>query len=243
MRTRIAMCAIFLLAAAAVAPAQVWDKKEYNKWSKDDCKKVLENSPWATTFTLTETRHEAFVADSSYGTGRESQPRVDFVAQLRSAMPVRQAVVRQLQIESKYDKMTDEQKRDFDQRAAQYLGVEFSDRILVQIQLSSNVQIYQRQLVSMWQGINEGAVPANMYIITASGQRLPPIHFIAPTHGNPVMEVVFPRRTREGDLIDADDKEFTLEMPGIRMSSDTREPIVRFTFKPPKMKYKGEFVY
>ncbi|HEX9761277.1 MAG TPA: hypothetical protein VGA40_10170 [Candidatus Acidoferrales bacterium] len=243
MKNRIATCAILLLAAAVAAPAQVWDKKEHTKWSKNDCQRILENSPWATKFTLTETRQEAFVADSSYGTGRESQPRVDFTAQLRSAMPVRLAVVRQLQIESKYDKMTDEQKRNFDQRAQQYLGIEFNDRIVVQVQLSSNVQIYQRQLITMWQGINEGAVPANMYIITGSGQRLPPLHFIAPTHGNPVMEVVFPRRTREGDLIDGDDKEFALEMPGIALSGDTSEPIVRFTFKPSKMKYKGEFVY
>lgn len=245
MKTRFAFAVLVLvlLAGLGTAHAQVWDKKDYRQWSKSETTGVLENSPWAKIFTLAEERQEAFSVDSSFGRGREASVRVNFIAQIRSATPIRQGVVRQLMLDNKYDRMTPEQKADFDQRTAQYLDRTFDDQIVIQVRMASNVQIYMRQLVSIWQGINEGAVPAGVYLILTNGQRITPVHFVAPTHSNPVIELVFPRRTQDGNLVDADDKEFTLEVPGISISGQTGEEILRFTFNPPKMKYKGDFVY
>lgn len=239
MKAKITFTVLLLLAAAGAAPAQVWEKKEPAKWSKDECKKILEDSPWADKFTLTTVRQEAFSGGSSNGTGLEANPRIDFIAQLRSAAPIRLAQVRQSQIDNKYDRMTAEQKAEFDARSQRYLQQTFEDRIVVVIEIRSNVEIYMRQLVQMWSGINEGAVPANTYLMDSNGKRIPPVHFVRPTHGNPAMQLTFPRQTREGAVVNADDKEFVIEMPGIRLD-DQSEPVLRFHFRPQKMAYQGK---
>jgi hypothetical protein len=240
MKARITFTVLILLAAVGAAPAQVWVKKEPAKWSKDDCKKIMEDSPWADKFTLSTVREEAFVADSSYGTGREANPRIDFIAQLRSAAPIRQAQVRLSQIDNKYDRMTAEQKAQFDAFSQRYLQQTFEDRIVVVIEMRSNVEIYMRQLVEMWSSINEGAVPVDAYLVTSDGKRIPPVHFVRPTHGNPAMQLTFPRQTSEGAVVNADDKEFVIEIPGIRLD-EINERILRFHFRPQKMTYQGKF--
>jgi hypothetical protein len=103
------------------------------------------------------------------------------------------------------------------------------------------VEIYVRQLVQMWSSINEGAVPAHTYLMSADGKRYAPVHFIRPTHGNPSMQLTFLRVVDGAEVVKESDKEFRIEMPGIRLDSQT-EPVLRFNFKPPKMKYQGSFV-
>ena len=85
-----------------------------------------------------------------------------------------------------------------------------------------------------------GAVPAYTYLVNSHGKRIPLVHFVRPTHGNPVMQLTFPRRTDEGAVVNADDKEFVIEMPGIRLD-DQSEPVLRFHFRPARMTYQGKF--
>src|SRR5215472_16656971 len=48
------------LVASALAMASFaqgpWVKKDWKQWSKDDCKKILEDSPWAQRWTQSEAK-------------------------------------------------------------------------------------------------------------------------------------------------------------------------------------------
>jgi len=240
---RYILAAVLLAAATAPAQAQVWEKKEYLEWSAGDCRQILENSPWGTKFTLVEQRHEAFTVNPSRGTGLESSVRLDYIAQLRSALPIRQAVVRQLALDRKYDRMSDDDKRDFDQRAAQYLGMNFGKEIVIQIVLRTNVEIYQRQLVEYWLGVTESMVHETVYLINARGRRIAPIKYLRPSHGNPVIELVFPREHNCEPVVDGDDREFVVELPGYNLSARTAESRVLFTFKLQDLRYQGQLTF
>ena len=59
-----------------------------------------------------------------------------FAVQLRSALPIRQAIVRQLQLQQKYDKMNDTQRSEFDKQAEQILIRSYDNAILVHVDFS-----------------------------------------------------------------------------------------------------------
>lgn len=243
MLARARRIAALLAAVVLAAPAQVWEKKDYTQWSASDCRQVLENSPWGQKFTLAEERREAFTPNPTRGAGLESSVRLEYIAQLRSALPIRQAVVRQLQLENKYERMSEEEKRDLDRRAAIYLGMNFDKEIVIQVILRCNVEIHQRQLVDFWLPMTEKSIANQVYLINARGQRIAPAKYLPPTQGNPVLEFVFPRSGPGGEWIDPDDREFLLEMPGYNLSTRTAESRILFTFKLQNLRYQGQLSF
>ncbi len=85
MRTIGHSVAVWALALAAVAAAEVWDTKPFLEWSDKDVEKVLTDSPWAGKAALTHARQ---------GANLGTVPEWKLVVALRSALPVRQALVR-----------------------------------------------------------------------------------------------------------------------------------------------------
>lgn len=91
---------VLLLLLASVAAAQskdYWEKKDYRQWTDRECRKLLEDSPWANLHTVSQVFIDPLATDS---TARERQPnpRIVYKVQIRSAAPVRQALVRLSQI-------------------------------------------------------------------------------------------------------------------------------------------------
>ena len=115
-----AILSIFILAAFAVSAGDFWVSKDWKQWSKDDCEKLLGDSPWAHIWRR--------------GDAAGDQPV--FAFQLRSALPIRQAIVRQLQFAQKYDKLSDTQRSEFDTQANQILNRSYDDAILVHVDFS-----------------------------------------------------------------------------------------------------------
>jgi hypothetical protein len=125
-----AILAVFTLAAIAVSADDLWVSKDWKLWSKDNCEKLLGDSPWAHIWRRGDAAGDQFV----------------FAFQLRSALPVRQAIVRQLQFAQKYDKMNDTQRSDFDKQANQILSRSYDSTILV------NVEFYRGLLGPVFLG-------------------------------------------------------------------------------------------
>src|SRR4051812_14010396 len=86
-----------------------WQKQPYQKWSKADTTKMLTDSPWTqhTTVSGDVSSGRDFSGTRSMATDAEHQsaPYVRYTAQLRSALPLRQAVVRQRQLDERYDSL------------------------------------------------------------------------------------------------------------------------------------------
>src|SRR5262249_58448258 len=110
MRLALRFSVVVVLTAVSFAQGP-WIKKDWKQWSKDDCKKVLEDSPWSQRWSQSNTKMANFSTPRSgtQGVGSEDELSVWYVVQFRSALPIREAVVREMLIANQYDKLNDEQ--------------------------------------------------------------------------------------------------------------------------------------
>jgi hypothetical protein len=95
-----------LIAATAAGSAQKdeWQSKPYQQWTKKEAQKMLADSPWAQTI-------------GSGGGAMTQTPDKLYTLRLRSALPVRQALLRLRQLNEKYDEMSDKKKAEFDEKS------------------------------------------------------------------------------------------------------------------------------
>ena len=96
---------IVVMAASVASAQQGWKTKPYGEWNKQDIIKLGSDSPWA------QVRH------SDAPIGKYGSPTAYMHAatiQLRSALPIREALVRLKQLTAKYDKMNDKQRAELD---------------------------------------------------------------------------------------------------------------------------------
>jgi hypothetical protein len=60
---KILLCGLMALAASEAAPAQeFWRGKDWHEWSEKECRKMLEDSPWARSFPHSQTYVEVMGA-------------------------------------------------------------------------------------------------------------------------------------------------------------------------------------
>ena len=218
-----------------------WSSKPWQKWSVDECKNILQNSPWAQTWS-TSTEEFPTMGQSSGGTGREQNPTVYYYVQLRSALPVREAVARELEIVNKYDKMDGPKKKAFDVSVSSYLSRNYDDSIVVHLEYGSNVEIYQRDLMQVWQSMPKGTVPINTYLIIDRGQRVVPQRMEVAQGAQTAVEFIFPRIVDGKPLISEMDKSFAFQFV-----SPTIGPFVTqrayIEYHPQKMDFDGKLSY
>lgn len=230
-----------ILAIFAIAQGkEFWEKKDYAQWSEQECKKLLTDSPWAKSYTLARAVIEPLSSPGSE-LAREAAPRIQYLAQFRSALPIRQALVRLSQINQKYDRMGPEQKREFDRSAEQFLSRSFADAVVLYVSFSSNVQVYERDLIRHWQFQTLDMVKNYTYLIGYGGERVPPLGytFIEPSRA---FQLIFPREYKGRPLIGPSDKTLRLEFQHPRIG-DLGEARILIEFKAEKMIFGGALVY
>jgi hypothetical protein len=86
MRKAACMTSLWIAGCAVLGAAGFWDTKPFTEWTDKEVETVMTDSPWAGKGTLTHVRQ---------GGGLGSVPDWKIVVTLRSALPVRQALVRQ----------------------------------------------------------------------------------------------------------------------------------------------------
>lgn len=221
------------LICATTASGQVWEKKEYAKWSKRDCQKILSDSPWASSYTIGTVLFQPVNQESAVS-GRDTQPQMTYTAQFWSAKPVRQAIVRLQQLEGKYDKLSAEQKKAFDDRAAQFLEMDSSEQVVIQVNYAGS-QAFMLSVVRYWRQKTEGDLMQSFTLI-AEGKRVSPARVIQSTGGGNELQLIFPRRVNGEPLLTESNKELRLEII---------DPNETFTipFKAKNMKMGSELVY
>lgn len=231
---------MLLAFSAAGQSGEFWQKAEYRKWSERECRKLLENSPWAQNYAISETLIER-VQNTSVVPGREQRPRIEYQVQFRSALPIRQALVRLQQINAKYDQMPPDQQRAFDQQAERLVSGRFVDTVVVHVAFSSNAQAYDRDVAAYWQGQTAETLKNSVFLIGPKGDKLAPLRYHVTSNGRE-FQLVFPREYKGGPLIGPQDKTLKLEFvhPRIGVTSETR---VLIEFKVEKMLIQGTVAY
>ncbi len=202
--------AVLLALCCGVLPPlvaqQFWEKKPYTEWSEKEVRRLLENSPWAQQVTVSEVRlevsgpssHPKGPSQAARDRGLEQNPRIVYTAQFRSAKPLRQALIRRVQIDAKYDRMDAAKKAAADRRAQEFLNAS-ADEIMVYVGFETNVPAFALDIQRYFSSIAPGTVPIDTFL-NVGGAKLTPTSYQPVTGG---VQLTFPRPAnlpREGEI-------------------------------------------
>jgi len=224
-RNAAAVLAVLSLAVLGARAGDEWIGKDWHQWSKDEVQAVLHDSPWSKRWAKGQVNTSAALPSVSgagqQGAAGEGAPRIDYYFQIRSAEPVRDAIVRQFQFDQGYDTtMSEQEKKSFDERAAQILRRSYDDVIVVHVLYSSNIQAFERQLAGYWQSLTQDSVKDRIYLITGRGDRIAPSRFVSSRTGAYEFELNFPRKINGEQLIRPGDKAFSIQFENPALGTD-----------------------
>jgi hypothetical protein len=202
--------AIFIIATlaalnSAATSVPVWDAKDWTQWTDADCQLILTKSPWVSA--------SSWNGPNAYEKGGQSQA----VAQIVSSLVIRQAAVRQAQLQMDHDHMQPDAKKQFDKDAAACLSQDTGDRIV--IGLDANATNGDSNVTG------EVAISKRTYPITQVSDWITS----NPCPFYPVV-ISIPRVTGGNPAIGPADKKLEIKSPSLH----------NFSFDPQKMMYKGK---
>jgi hypothetical protein len=206
-----------LAALTASAADDYWVKKDWHKWSKDEVKKMLQDSPWSRPIIESQPEitdalpHNSGAA--SNGSAGEDRPELDYYLELRSALPVREAYIRQQEMLQNYDKMSEDERKAFDQKSDDYLKKTFDQEIVLHVVYDSNVQTFLRSMMHSWQTMSDTVVPAGLFLINERGEHELAARWESPKSGVSEFELIFPRLQNGEPFIRDSDKGFSVNFP------------------------------
>jgi hypothetical protein len=245
MRRRYAagILAVLTFAVLTAGADDFWVKKDWKQWTAADCKKLLEDSPWSHR-KLIQNEGNINRLPSAGNQGIGAQPstvdtaqnkdtgELNYIVQIRSAAPIREALIREQQIDKQYDRMSDPDKKAFDAQMDQ-LFPNNPDRIIVHVRYYANRESLGADIATSWKSIPRDTVPADMMLISSNGSRATPLTFVADTTGDG-FEVTFPR-TGLGEGF----KSFKLQIPHPALG-DFGASKVTVEFRVDKMTFDGK---
>jgi len=209
MKDRLGAIALLLLLAATVRAEGFWSKKEYTQWNARECSKLLEDSPWAKTRTYTA----IFILEAGQPSpvpGRDQVPQISYVTQIWSALPLRQAALRRLQLDPSFLRLPIERRQAEEARYSTLLaGTGFEDRILIRVLYSTTALALGRELAAYWQAQSE-SYKQKIFLSSSSG-RFSPLAMRAESGAGGSIEIDFPRTVNGHPIIPPSDKSFVME--------------------------------
>ena len=202
---------VLMLAAISASgkSSEFWEKKAFDEWTAKECQKLLENSPWAMQYNLTGNQMIGSLGGKDATDSKP--PYVNYNVQIRSAHPIRQALVRQMQIAQNYDKLPVEQKKQFDQSAQAFLTANTSDVVIIYMTYSTNFPQNYRDLSRYWQTQTVDLLKNSVYISGSKGDKVPIAQYIPGQEGQNSFQFIFPRQVDGKEVIGPEDKAFRLE--------------------------------
>jgi hypothetical protein len=232
-----AIMAIFLGLTLPLLAQNSSSDKPYQQWTISDVEKMLNNSPWAQT--------KSKVAYAGYDSPRASYGNIPWpesvTVRLHSALPIRQALMRLMQIKAKYDKMSDVDKIAFDAKQNTLLACQHCANNYV-ISLGSPFGKIKGQIPAL-KAIPIESLRRYLQLTNESGEKRELVGFAAPKSQGDDAFFYFSRLgERGGPLVTAANKKVILSldpeifwvMPGKTM---------RFEFDVSKMIKDGEVLF
>jgi hypothetical protein len=186
------------------------EKKSSSQWSLKECKRLLENSPWAQTQTITtpfiETQNSHLTAE----------PIVTYSIQLRSAAPIMQAVERLHQLTN----------QSFNYSGSRGFGIgQSNDQVTVHMKCKSDNVMLDISLRNYWTKLTAEQLKDFVFLRVGKGEKAPIVRYVSPLFfptrnirfgKMPIgseFDFVFPRQVNGRDLIMPGDEVLQLEFP------------------------------
>jgi hypothetical protein len=238
------LIAVLTLAALTASATDFWLAKDWKQWSKSESAGLLVESPWAHVWRGGNDQRINPSNDSTANTRPVVGYGLVYAVQLRSSLPIRQALVRQQQLDQKYDKMTDAQRSAFDTRAAQILDRKFDDAILVHVDFSEggagpNLATDLREFAQKRENLH-------VSLLTSDGARIAASRVdVSPREA--AFDAIFPRMVNGAPAIKEGDKGFSIQFqsPQLLIVGDVTLPAqpVEVKFDLSKMMVAGKLNY
>lgn len=204
---------VFFSVLVPTAAAQdFWVKKPYTEWSQREVQRMLRDSPWARRWVM---QRAAIVpigretAMESADRAGERTPEVTYTVQIRSALPMRQALVRISQIEQGND-MPREQLERWQRAHQNLLQLQFAETVVLYVLYSSNIPLYDRELAHYWHGQTTETLLDKVFLNTPGG-RLPLLAYSHAPGATRAFQLTFPRFHEGQPIIPEGSKQFSLE--------------------------------
>ena len=244
MKNRKALCCFALLVFLGGTLAQgddFWEKNPFQEWSLKDCQKLLKKSPWSQSWTFSSVHIDSTSSGSGDRTG-EMNPRLTYRMQFRSALPIRQAMVRSVLIQAHYDEMTGGQKEASDARANNFLHATFPDSVLLYVTFEGNVRQDVMDLSRHWRIQTVDTLKNFVYLRGGKGRKVTLQSYSFSQEAGNAFQFIFPRTLEGEPLAGPEDKSLQLEFvhPNIRNQGERR---VLRSFKVKDMLIDGALVY
>lgn len=244
----------FILVLCGVASGQSVLDKPFNQWSKSEANKILNDSPWVKTREIRVAvkqgkRHVAGMTASSVEEQRANKAElgganapVDFkvTLRLRSALPVRQALVRLRQIEAKYDSMSASDRAAFDEKIKGLMECPAcAQNYVITISAKSSNEPGADPVFEILKGATLPAIKQYIYIANERGERRELIHFVPPKAGGEEAMFFFERLDEEDrPLLRRGDKKLIF-----RMSDKDAGAVTNFEFDLSELMVNGEIAF
>jgi hypothetical protein len=233
------------LGVQAAFCADFWEKKDYTKWSEKECRKLLSDSPWAKPYILTETVGPRGETRSANSLGQATRT-VAYQIQLYSALPIRQAIVRQFQITQGYEKLSHEQKSQLDRQAEELLTADNSDVVVLNISYATDYQPYDLEISHYWQIQTADLLKSSTYLGGSAGTKVPISNYVVMRGAQRGFRFIFPRKYEGREILGPKDKSLVLEFlyPVVNpVLGNLNDKLGFVEFKTKKMVFKGKIEY
>ena len=231
-RRTIVVIATAVLGVALLASKDFWEQP-FDKWSRNDVLKLLNDSPWAASQTFT-----GVIGTKDAGDRGEKEKYHKFTVRFFSALPVREAYVRMYRLLNKYDEMNPDQRQQFDARFNRPLTLDVSERVIVALEYATNDPDVNRDLKAFLAAARTDTLKQGVYLITKGNGRVEIKEYFPPSPDGSGAKFVFPRTIDGKAVVGPEDKElhFDMWMPVV----DQR---LYVDFKPAKMVYRGQLAF
>lgn len=229
-RLRNGMCLVVIsgIMLAMIHAQEGLPKKPYTEWSREEATKVLNASSWAMQQEVRiKFDKEVQKAAGSYSgvsgtaaaqaqTEVTTQMPVDFIftLRLRSAVPVRQAIVRLKTLDTDFEKMTSEQMGAFDKLAKGLLECPAcAGNYVVTLSSRSKNSPGADAVFTVLKGARMSDLQRYVFIANESGERRQLAHFVAPKAPGDEATFFFSRFDDKGEpLLRTDNKELMINL-------------------------------
>lgn len=211
----------------AIYGQKVWNKKPYHEWSFTEAMDILTDSPWGKMKKDYYSPHPIHI-------------------RLHSALPIRQALVRQKQIRVNYDKFTSADKAKFDSEAKDFLECPGCAKyyILTYRIISSDLKVRR-----IFRDLSLDELKQYVFLINDKGERRNLVHFMPPESRNENAFFIenalffFERLDEQGKpLLTTDNKTFDLQIDE-KASKLKSVPVKKVAFEVRKLIHNGEIIF
>ena len=234
---RIGTILVFGLGTGAIAAyaQNVWTGKPFTQWSRSDAESVLNDSPWSSHQEVRmQFEKEKQTAAGSYsgvssasaaGSQTEvlSDLPVDFIftLRLRSALPVRQALVRLKQLESDSKKLSKKDLENFDSQIKGLLECPAcAGNYVVTLSSKSLNRPGADAVYTTFKGGRLADLKRFVFLANERGERRELVHFVAPKVPGEEAVFFFPRLDEKGaPLLTPENKQLLINLSDKQVNS------------------------